>query len=527
VKKVLVRSQKATPARAPLRRRRQVALRPSKAAEPRTYKLGVGAIGAITFVAALLLAWGGSVTWLLFAGNTLATSAVSRSIELQEQHEQRVLDLRQQIEAFEAEVARLTREAEFARVDRGSDSAGEGSSLGGVERKVIEIARRQGQLEARQQALSRLTEQAGAALTQSFAVPVGASAPVPAAAASQPSAPQAFRPRPQRRTPAAAASAGGTGGVLPQGAGRAAPGQPAAAPAAAPQRPPPQFFAPGAPVPDSTVGRVPAPTGPARGLGPVSRLPADPLVLPAQADAGPTPDDVTRLEARVRTLEQQQMKSVEVFERSTRRYASLLQQSMDVAGRQLAGVVEQPRAQRAARNQIQIGLPPSEERTAFGLALREMRGHLATIQRLRPSVESLPLARPVSEGFRTSSPFGPRFHPIYAVERLHAGQDFAAPIGTPTRATGSGVVLSAGWAGGYGWLIQIDHGQGLVTRYAHLSEMLVTPGQPVALGQVVGLVGNTGGSTGPHLHYETRVEDEPVDPVRFLTIGEQLGLRTR
>jgi murein DD-endopeptidase MepM/ murein hydrolase activator NlpD len=255
-------------------------------------------------------------------------------------------------------------------------------------------------------------------------------------------------------------------------------------------------------------------------------LPADSLIVPTQAERV-TVDDVGRLDQRVRVLEQQQAKALEVLGQSTQRYASLLQQSLDIAGRQLADVIDQPRTQRAAQNQLALGLPPSEERTAFGLSLKELRGHLLTIQRLRPSIESLPLARPVAEGFRTSSPFGPRFHPIYAVDRLHAGQDFAAPIGIPVRATGSGVVLSAGWAGGYGWLVQVDHGQGMVTRYAHLSEMLVTPGQPVALGAVVGLVGNTGGSTGPHLHYETRVEDGPLDPMLFMNIGQQLGMRTR
>uniref|UniRef100_UPI0013D5985F M23 family metallopeptidase n=1 Tax=Klebsiella oxytoca TaxID=571 RepID=UPI0013D5985F len=84
--------------------------------------------------------------------------------------------------------------------------------------------------------------------------------------------------------------------------------------------------------------------------------------------------------------------------------------------------------------------------------------------------------------------------------RMHAGQDFAAAAGTPVFATAGGVVLSAGWGGGYGNLVQVDHGNGLVTRYAHLSEILVSQGQPVAVGARVGLVGSTGRSTGAHLH---------------------------
>jgi murein DD-endopeptidase MepM/ murein hydrolase activator NlpD len=95
------------------------------------------------------------------------------------------------------------------------------------------------------------------------------------------------------------------------------------------------------------------------------------------------------------------------------------------------------------------------------------------------------------------------------------------------RAGGSGVVLSAGVGGGYGNLVQIDHGNGIITRYAHLSAILVQPGQPVSGGMVVGLVGSTGRSTGPHLHYETRVNDEPRDPNRFIEAGQRILVSRR
>lgn len=98
----------------------------------------------------------------------------------------------------------------------------------------------------------------------------------------------------------------------------------------------------------------------------------------------------------------------------------------------------------------------------------------------------------------------------------------AAPLGTPVRAAGSGVVLSAGWGGGYGNLIQVDHGNGVISRYAHLSAIEVAQGQPVAIGAVIGLMGSTGASTGSHLHFETRIRSVPQNPACFLIAGDKL-----
>jgi murein DD-endopeptidase MepM/ murein hydrolase activator NlpD len=98
-----------------------------------------------------------------------------------------------------------------------------------------------------------------------------------------------------------------------------------------------------------------------------------------------------------------------------------------------------------------------------------------------------------------------------------------AARGAPARATAGGKVVSAGWAGGYGNMVEIDHGNGLTTRYGHLSAILVNEGQTVEARDVIGKVGSTGRSTGPHLHYEVRVDGEPVDPMRFLRAGEKLA----
>ncbi len=127
----------------------------------------------------------------------------------------------------------------------------------------------------------------------------------------------------------------------------------------------------------------------------------------------------------------------------------------------------------------------------------------------------IPDLSPVSFS-RVSSKFGSRYHPILRTVRAHNGIDLAAPTGTAIRATRTGVVTKADWNGGYGLLVSLKHGGGVETEYGHMSRLAVKAGQTVQRGQVIGYVGSTGLSTGPHLHYEVRVNGRAVDPSKAI-----------
>jgi murein DD-endopeptidase MepM/ murein hydrolase activator NlpD len=132
--------------------------------------------------------------------------------------------------------------------------------------------------------------------------------------------------------------------------------------------------------------------------------------------------------------------------------------------------------------------------------------------------QSVPSIQPVNNiGLkRLVSGYGMRMHPIYKVKKLHAGVDFAAPIGTPIYATGDGeVTLVRNSLSGYGKQVEISHGFGFKTKYAHMSKYIVKMGQKVKRGEIIGYIGNTGASTGPHLHYEIHKDRKRVDPVHY------------
>ena len=134
---------------------------------------------------------------------------------------------------------------------------------------------------------------------------------------------------------------------------------------------------------------------------------------------------------------------------------------------------------------------------------------------MEPRVLATPLANPTS-GLRLTSRFGTRKDPINKKRSMHYGIDFAGPIGAKIRAPAAGRVIYAGRKGSFGKFIEINHGWGILTRYAHLNKIYVSVGDRVKLNQKIGTLGNTGRSTGPHLHYEIRVNGTRRNPLKFI-----------
>ncbi len=143
---------------------------------------------------------------------------------------------------------------------------------------------------------------------------------------------------------------------------------------------------------------------------------------------------------------------------------------------------------------------------------------IARWKALQEVVRTIPLVSPLDQ-YRMTSGFGRRVDPINGREAAHYGVDLKAPMGTPVMATAPGTVVFVGWKGHFGRLVEIDHGNGIRTRYGHLRKILVEPGQELSHREEVGLLGSSGRSTGPHVHYEILVDDEPRDPTDFMTAG--------
>jgi murein DD-endopeptidase MepM/ murein hydrolase activator NlpD len=145
------------------------------------------------------------------------------------------------------------------------------------------------------------------------------------------------------------------------------------------------------------------------------------------------------------------------------------------------------------------------------------------MDKLNRTMAQVPYRKPVVGTVEFSSGFGVRSDPFLGRPAMHAGLDFRGSTGDPIRATANGRVVAAAYAGGYGKMVEIDHGNGLSTRYGHMSVIQVKVGDSIKIGQVIGQVGSTGRSTGPHLHYETRIDGEAVDPQKFLRAGVRLS----
>lgn len=158
------------------------------------------------------------------------------------------------------------------------------------------------------------------------------------------------------------------------------------------------------------------------------------------------------------------------------------------------------------------------DKGALKATLGGLNSKVARLNQLNALAESLPLGRPLHDYYITS-PFGPRKDPMKKTIAVHEGLDMGAPFKSPIMATGPGKVVYAGWRGRYGRMVEIDHGNGLKTRFGHMNKILVKKGDLVDRSTKIGLVGSSGRSTGPHLHYEVIVDGKPRNPYKFIKAG--------
>ena len=227
-------------------------------------------------------------------------------------------------------------------------------------------------------------------------------------------------------------------------------------------------------------------------------------------------DRLSALEIKLQGAAAQETEITKAIGQAARARVSQLRSALDATG--LDVTAPSPPARAVGGPLVPADVKPGSGHVGFLFA--DLGSSLAEIRRLDTAIRTLPLGTPLAGDPDQTSGFGTRFDPFTRGPALHTGLDFRAEPGSPARATGAGRVVSAEYSGGYGNMVEIDHGNGVATRYGHLMSFTVVPGERVEAGQIVGLTGSTGRSTGPHLHYETRIGGEPVNPIRFLQAGK-------
>ena len=216
----------------------------------------------------------------------------------------------------------------------------------------------------------------------------------------------------------------------------------------------------------------------------------------------------------LKSIETEQLTKIAALTENAYENADAITSALQAAGLPVASDLD--------KSDVGGPLVPLDASLLFDSKVKELDEALDHLDRLKQDARKLPLFNP-APGRPVTSPFGVRSDPLLGSAALHSGMDFRSPMGSPAKVTAAGVVVRAGWAGGYGRMVEVDHGQGFSTRYGHLSKILVTVGQKVKAGEEVGETGNSGRSTGPHLHYEVRYKGEAVNPLRFLTVGKKVA----
>ncbi len=230
-----------------------------------------------------------------------------------------------------------------------------------------------------------------------------------------------------------------------------------------------------------------------------------------------TADRADKLFANVshslKKIEQDQIASLDELTTRTYETANAITSTLDSAGIDISD----------GGKMSDMGGPlvPADEAPDFDSKINELDTALDTLDAIKAKAVSFPIGNP-AKGRTVTSNFGYRTDPFDGEKAMHTGMDFRAQTGTPIKPTAPGTVISAGWDGGYGQMVEIDHGDGYTTRYGHMSRVLVEKGDKVTPDTVIGLVGSTGRSTGPHLHYEVRKNGNALNPAPFINAGKKV-----
>ncbi len=244
-------------------------------------------------------------------------------------------------------------------------------------------------------------------------------------------------------------------------------------------------------------------------------------LAPTGSGAPSSGERMAAVERSVAVVEAAQLRALEALDRQALARVQRLRLAIAQTGLNPDGLSPPEASSGVGGPLVPLAVDPAAG--PFEASVDRLQTSLVTLDRLRRTSSVLPFAKPVSGEFDLTSGFGVRLDPFTRGPAMHTGLDFRAEHGSRVTATGAGRVIAAEHAGGYGNMVEVDHGNGVTTRYAHLASMSVAVGQRVSAGQALGRVGSTGRSTGPHLHYETRIGGDPVDPQRFLRAGAKLA----
>lgn len=253
---------------------------------------------------------------------------------------------------------------------------------------------------------------------------------------------------------------------------------------------------------------------------------ADPTSAPSLADAALNSDldPKTRLDLVVRSMDRLYSRERAALAAIDRRAAPTVARDSEILAEAGLG----PGRFSAPKPLANVGGPfvpvdAGPNAPAFEQAAARVAHDVSLAENLDEAMLVAPLTKPLAGEAAVTSPFGYRTDPFLGKLELHTGVDLVQPFGSEIHATGAGRVTHAGPEGGYGEMVEIDHGFGLTSRYGHLSDIAVVEGEAVKRGDVLGRLGSTGRSTGPHLHYEVRIDGGPVDPRPFMRAGMALS----